>query len=319
MYRRRMLALATSMVTLAACGGASTPGKGPAAGGPVTPTAGISTTPTGSTGGTATASTTTTPETASAAALPAVSTTSRPATGAAALSDEFDATASLKKWTRYEPAPAVFESLKVDAGIGALRVKPSKSVWYNGERGLALLKVVDGDFMVTLRVRADGRVSAHPATAFSLVGVVMSAHYSAAEKAAGALADWVYLTTGSDEAGDPVIDSKFTIQNASDYIPYQAAWGWVELRAVRVGDQVTHLWRPDGGQWRVVRTMTLPRLPAVLDVGPNFLTAFNGDKPNLDASVDYIRFAPVTADNDLQTKLYYGKATDAEVLAAFGK
>lgn len=235
----------------------------------------------------------------------------------AALSDDFTDTSSLALWDRFEPMEtdgAGFESLTVEpAGIGVLRAVPTGSVWYATERGAALLKDVAGDVALTARVRALGRDGDHPSGAWSLVGLLLRAP---AED--GTAENWVYLTTGSDSMGRPTLDSKSTINGSSLYELVPAHWDWVELRVVRVGASVVHLYRLDEGPWRLLRVVERPDLPDELQAGINVLTGFGGGRVDLDAEIDYVHFSAVDVSDELSTALADGTATEAEVVAELG-
>jgi hypothetical protein len=238
--------------------------------------------------------------------------------GLAALSDDFTDPSWLARWNRFEPlatSSARFESLTVEpAGSGVLRAVPTVSVWYAAERGAALLKDVVGDVAVTARVRALGRAADHPTGEWSLVGLLLRAP---AEDFAPE--NWVYLTTGSDSMGGPTLDSKSTVDSASGYKLVPAHLDWVDLRVVRAGAYVVHLYRLDDGPWRLLRVIGRPDLPDKLQAGINVLTGFGGSKPDLNAEVDYVHFSAVTVSQGLATALANGTETEAQLVAELGQ
>lgn len=229
------------------------------------------------------------------------------------VSDDFAGPAPIDRWQRFEPVAsdgAAFEELAVAAGRGVLRMVPTRSVWFAGSRGAALLQEVTGDVVVTTRVRARGRAAAVPTSAWSLVGLLLRAPVADGEPES-----WVYLTTGSDGDANPTVDSKSTVDGASDYVLAPAHWDWVDLRVVRVGVSVVHLYRLDDGPWRVVRVVVRPDLPATVQVGLNVLTAFAGGEPDLVAEVEHVTFSAVDLPAEPAALLRTGAAGETDVAA----
>jgi hypothetical protein len=233
------------------------------------------------------------------------------------LSDEFTDPAALARWQRFEPADSVksaFEKVEVDAATGHLRVLPGPSVWYSTSRGVALTKLAGGDFTVTTRLRAGGRrIPDHPGGAFSLVGLMVRKPV-----ADGGQENWIYLTTGSDQFGLPTVDSKSTVKSSSEYRLREGQWGWAELRVVRTGSSIVHLYRFGDGPWRLHRVVERADLAGPVQFGLALLTDYDELGADLDAEVDYVRFAVPSVPAGLAAKLAGGSATEAETVAALG-
>ena len=99
----------------------------------------------------------------------------------AALSDEFDNEQTATQWQRVEQVEGwnanqleLFDINKVYKGYCAMM--PFTSSWYKDWRGVLLFKPVQGDFVMTTRLRVTGRDGqSAPRSQFSLAGLMVRA------------------------------------------------------------------------------------------------------------------------------------------------
>src|SRR5689334_12061733 len=114
-----------------------------------------------------------------AAPVPATAASASTSDDLSALSDEFNDAASLASWknlSTVEGWPSQIEKMDVNAtSPGALYLVPYTSTWFEDYHGAFLYKEVTGDFMVTTRIKANGKHSAVPTSAFSLSGIMARA------------------------------------------------------------------------------------------------------------------------------------------------
>ena len=154
----------------------------------------------------------------------------------ASASDEFNDPATLANWTVMQGelpdgTPSTFDIGRTRPG--ALTVVPSRSWWVNATRGFFIYKQIEGDFMVTVRIRASGQRSETPTVDWSLTGLLVR---SPADE--GATEQWVGYTIGF--VGQPRVERKTTKSSHSELRLIPVEPGWIELRAVRTGPCHTH-------------------------------------------------------------------------------
>lgn len=231
----------------------------------------------------------------------------------AALSDEFDGPGSLGRWTSHGAAegwPEMIRSVAVDAG-GVLRIEPTVSGWYADFRGPFLYQEVTGDFVATTRVRARGTGGALPSVTWSLAGLmVREPRGTTAATWEPRAENWLFATTGiAAQPGQPVIETKTTVNGRSALNLHPVPAGWMELRIVRVRADFLVFQRAEGaGEWTLQERFHRPDLPRTLQVGVNAYSgwdlvpelwndaaAFNrtviADRAtDLAAEFDYVRF-----------------------------
>lgn len=240
--------------------------------------------------------------------------TTPPCADLACYSEEFSRPEALAGWRRFhevEGWPDMTRRLEVNAATGELHLEPWTSGWYAEFHAPFLFRDVEGDFVVTTRMRADGLAGGLPRTAWSLAGLMVRAPRAVtpATWSAGG-EDWLFITTGvAEDVAQPVIETKSTRRSASRLRLHQARGGWVELRVTRRGPSFELASRWDGEEWVVRERFERPDLPASVQVGLNAYTdwysttALQSDplrfnttvvkdgKPDLAARVDWIRFA----------------------------
>jgi hypothetical protein len=228
------------------------------------------------------------PCSASKAATPAV-----PAPTAAApapaqddlspLSDEFDDAARFDAWknlSTVEGWPSQIEQVDVNAtSPGALYLVPYTSTWFDDYHGVFFYKEVAGDFMATTHIKAAGKHTPVPTSAYSLTGIMARTPRDGLTPATWQPAheNWVFITTGIGEAGyhEPQIETKTTVNSDSDLRLVPSAADWVDLRVVRIGQTFVMLYRLPGAPWQLSRCFDRPDMPARLQVGLNAYTDWN--------------------------------------------
>jgi hypothetical protein len=229
------------------------------------------------------------------------------------LSDEFDGAQALERWTSHgadEGWQEMIRALNVDAG-GVLRIEPTVSGWYADFRGPFLYQQVTGDFVATTRVRARGTGGALPSTTWSLAGLmVREPRTTTAATWEPRAENWLFATTGiAAQPGQPVIETKTTVNGRSALNLHPVPAGWMELRIVRVRADFLVFARAEGAaEWTLQERFYRPDLPRTVQVGVNAYSgwdrvpelwndpaAFNRtvitDRPtDLAAEFDYVRF-----------------------------
>lgn len=237
-----------------------------------------------------------------------------------ALSDEFNDGSSLTSWTNLstvEGWPNQVQKMDVNAtSPGTLYLVPYTSTWFEEYHGVFLFKEVTGDFMVTTHIRANGKHSAVPTSAFSLSGIMARAPRDGLtpDSWTPGHENWVFITTGVGHAvdGAPQIETKTTVNSVSDLRLIPSSTNWLDLRVVRVGQTFVMLYRLPGESWTLSRCFDRPDLPQRLQVGLNAYTdwdrinsqyfnnevAFNrtlltgpDTHPDLIVRDDYVRFS----------------------------
>ena len=254
-----------------------------------------------------------------AAPVPASTPSTPTSDDLSALSDEFNGASSLAPWQNLsivEGWPSQIQKMDVNVtSPGALYLVPYTSTWFEEYHGVFLYKEVTGDFIVTTRIRANGKHSAVPTSAYSLSGIMARAPRDGLTPGTWTPGheNWVFITTGVGHAADgaPQIETKTTVNSASDLRLIPSSTDWLDLRVVRVGQTFVMLYRLPGESWTLSRCFNRPDLPQRLQVGLNAYTdwdrinsqyfnnevAFNrtlltgpDTHPDLIVRDDYIRF-----------------------------
>jgi hypothetical protein len=146
--------------------------------------------------------------------------------------DEFDDPAALADWAVMQGDLPTGEKSRYDIGAtqaGALTVVAGEMTWVDNRRGFFLWKDIRGDFAVNIRVLASGRAGPSPTVDWSLTGLLMRA-----PTVEGGRENWVGYTVGY--VGRLLTERKTTRNNRS-FLRLEAVQpGWIDLRAVRLGD-----------------------------------------------------------------------------------
>lgn len=252
------------------------------------------------------------------------------------LSDEFNSAASLSSWknlSTVEGWPSQIAKMDVNATTpGALYLVPYTSTWYNDYHGIFLYKEVTGDFMATTHIKANGKQSSVPTSPFSLTGIMARTPRDGLtpDTWEAGHENWVFITTGVGHAsqGEPQIETKTTINSASDLRLIPSTTDWLDLRVVRVGQTFVMLYRLPGESWQLSRCFNRPDMPQQLQVGLNAYTdwaiidsTFNGNggafnrtlmtgpqtHPDLVVRDDYIRFSRPPVPQAVKTQIISGQ------------
>ncbi|HEX6368246.1 MAG TPA: hypothetical protein VF006_04905 [Longimicrobium sp.] len=229
------------------------------------------------------------------------------------LGDEFDGPESLGRWTSHGAAegwPEMIRALGIDAG-GVLRLEPTVSGWYADFRGPFLFQQITGDFVATTRVRARGTGGDLPSVTWSLAGLmVREPRATTAETWEPRAENWLFATTGiAGRAGQPVLETKTTVNGRSALNLHPVPAGWMELRIVRVRADFLVFSRPEGAaEWTLQERFFRPDLPQTVQVGVNAYSGWDlvpelwndpatfnrtviaGRATDLVAEFDYVRF-----------------------------
>jgi hypothetical protein len=232
------------------------------------------------------------------------------------LSDEFNDEKSLADWKQFHEAEGWMTMTKtIDANktsSGNLHFEPTTSGWYADFHGAFLFKEVTGDFFVATRLKVGGKTAELPTALWSLAGLMVR------EPRSGATKDnwqprgenWLFLTTGiAEPAGQPVFETKSTVNSRSNLKLRPARGGWVELGIARVRSAFVLLYRYDGEtKWTVQERFHRRDLPRTVQVGINAYSDWYGakefhddplkfntvavknGKADLVVTVDYVRF-----------------------------
>jgi hypothetical protein len=160
---------------------------------------------------------------------------------------------------------------------GALVLRPTSSGWFEDMQAGHLYRVIDGNFIVTTKIKVEGTKEALPTRSFSLAGIFVRAPragLTAANWQPGK-ENWMFFSKGTAfPAGKPHYEIKTTwnslstlkIKDASS--AYSPRAEWVELRMARQGELFTLLAREEGErEFKMIDQFIRPDLPKVLHVG----------------------------------------------------
>lgn len=200
------------------------------------------------------------------------------------------------KWTR----PVVEE--------GTLVLRPHSSGWFEDMQAGHLFREVEGNVVVTARLRVEGTRAPTPQTLFSLAGLFLRAPrpgLTAANWQPGR-ENWLFFALGAAfPAGTPQFEVKTTTNSLSTLRIFDAAEAypagrpaWVELRVARQGELFSLLHRIEGRRdFTLLDQFIRPDLPSQLDVG---LTAYSDWNTETNHYPDFVAYntrpAPRNAD-----------------------
>jgi hypothetical protein len=231
-------------------------------------------------------------------AAPALAQAAAPAQAdIAPLSTVFSNTQSLTGWRQLEiPGfPAKWHAPRVEGGH--LVLQPHSSGWFEDMMGGHIYRQIDGNFVVTARLRVEGTRAQLPQTLFTLAGLFIRAPregLTAANWQPGR-ENWMFFAAGSAfPAGSPQFEIKTTYNSLSTLKIGDAsavfAGGqnrWVELRIARQGELFSLLYRVEGSrEFTLHEQFIRPDLPARLNVG---LTAYADWASVADIYPDFVR------------------------------
>lgn len=191
------------------------------------------------------------------------------------LSTRFDRPESLSAWQEHRVAGFSPKWQPPTVEDGRLVLKPHSSGWFEDMQAGHLYREVEGNFIVSARIRVDGTTAATPQRSFSLAGLFVRAPRPQLTAAAWepGKENWLFFSTGTAfPAGERQFEIKSTYNSLSTLKISPAPAGWVTLRIARQGELFTLMHRADGAPtWTVLDQFIRPDLPARLNVG---LTAY---------------------------------------------
>ncbi|WP_331047806.1 serine hydrolase [Gemmatimonas sp.] len=192
----------------------------------------------------------------------------------ATLSDEFADAATLANWQRFDVVEGwPSKTKRAEIRDGMLWLEPATSGWYADFQAPFLFKNVTGDFTAHTRVRVTGIGHDIPQALWSLAGLMVRAPRAGGMKAwTPNTENWLFITTGiAARAGQPVIETKTTVNSQSTLRLHDIAPGPVELLLTRRGAKF-ELAYSQGGEFRTLATFDRPDLPATIQLGVNAYT-----------------------------------------------
>jgi hypothetical protein len=190
------------------------------------------------------------------------------------LSTQFNSAESLQKWQEFSVNGWIpkWESPKVENGQLVLR--PKSSGWFEDNYAGHLYREVEGDFIVTTKIKVEGNNDSLPQRSFSLAGLFIRAPRTFTKDTWTPKGEnWMFFSVGTAwPAGKPHFEIKSTYNSLSTLKIFDAEPGWTRLRIARSGELFTLLYQNKGSQkWEVLDQFIRPDLPNKLNVG---LTAY---------------------------------------------
>ena len=249
----------------------------------------------------------------------------------AALSDEFSDAAKLSQFRQHHEVEGWTNKLKKMevSSTGSLVLEPYTSVWFYDYSAPFAFKEVEGDFMVTSRLRVHGTKTPYPQSTYSLAGLMVrqprtAVPFTSDDKWPKDRENYIFAVTGTtDEPGEPILETKSAIRSRPlvKHYPLENT-NWLEIRVARIGPSFVVLYRPDGGEWTVHERFFRPDLPSRVQAGvmvySDFATidAKHWYRPweynkkvitdgvaDMTAEFDYVRYARVSVPPESARKL----------------
>lgn len=190
----------------------------------------------------------------------------------------FDRPAALEGWNRHA-VPGFSEKWREPRiENGRLVLQPTSSGWFEDMQAGHLYRPVDGNFIVTAKLRVSGTAAQLPQTLFSLAGIFIRSPregLTAANWEPGR-ENWMFFSLGTAfPAGTPQFEIKTTYNSLSTLKISSAALVYasgqtrdVELRIARQGELFSLLYRIAGQpEFTLLDQFIRPDLPARLNVG----------------------------------------------------
>jgi regulation of enolase protein 1 (concanavalin A-like superfamily) len=198
------------------------------------------------------------------------------------LSTSFNAPGSLNGWNQLAVPgfPAKWQTPRIENG--RLVLEPHSSGWFEDMMGGHLYRPIDGNFVVTAKLRVDGTKAQLPQTLFTLAGLFIRAPregLTAANWQPGR-ENWMFFSLGTAfPAGTPQFEIKTTFNSLSTLKIADASAVYaggqtrdIELRVARQGELFSLLYRIEGQrEFTLHEQFIRPDLPQRLNVG---LTAY---------------------------------------------
>jgi hypothetical protein len=193
------------------------------------------------------------------------------------LSTRFDNPASLQGWSQHVVPGFSAKWMEPRVENGALVLQPTSSGWFEDMQAGHLYRQIDGNFIVTTRMKAEGTKSALPQRSFSLAGLFIRAPRPnlTAKNWKPKKENWLFFSIGTAfPAGTPQFEVKTTFNSLSTLMISSAANAyspqakWIDLRIARQGELFSLLQRIEGAnEFTLVEQFIRPDLPSKLNVG----------------------------------------------------
>ncbi len=194
------------------------------------------------------------------------------------LSTVFNTLAALQGWSQHV-VPGFSEKWRAPRiENGRLVLEPTSSGWFEDMQAGHLYRTIEGNFVVTAKLRVEGTRAQLPQTLFSLAGIFLRVPregLTAANWQPGR-ENWMFFSLGTAlPAGTPQFEIKTTYNSLSTLKISSAARVYaggqtrdVELRIARQGELFSLLYRIDGqAEFTLLDQFIRPDLPARLNVG----------------------------------------------------
>jgi len=242
----------------------------------------------------------------------------------AGLSTGFETPAALEGWREHVVTGFSPKWRPPRVEDGALVLEPLSSGWFEDMHAGHLYRTVEGNFIVTARVRVEGTDALLPQTLFSLAGLFVRAPLEGLTAGTWqpGRENWLFFAMGSAfPAGAPQFEVKTTTDSLSTLRIHDASAAyaggerrWVDLRIARQSELFSLLYRVEGDEvFTLLDQFIRPDLPPALNVGltayadwgsaapvyPDFArynTAPAAEAADLVARVDSIAFRRPTVD-----------------------
>jgi hypothetical protein len=190
----------------------------------------------------------------------------------------FNTPASLQGWSQHV-VPGFSEKWRAPRiENGRLVLQPTSSGWFEDMQAGHLYRTIEGNFVVTTKMRVEGTKAQLPQTLFSLAGIFIRAPregLTAANWQPGQ-ENWMFFSLGSAfPAGTPQFEIKTTYNSLSTLKISSAAAVYaggqvrdVELRIARQGELFSLLYRIEGqAEFTLIDQFIRPDVPQRLNVG----------------------------------------------------
>ncbi len=186
----------------------------------------------------------------------------------------FDRETDLDTWSQLEVEGWAGKLRSLQVENGHLLMEPKSSGWFEDLQGAHIYRQVEGNFVLTTRIKVSGTTAAVPQTEFTLAGLfIRTPRQFSAETWQPGQENWIFLSTGTaTPAGTPQYEIKTTANSQSVLKILPGSTGWKQLRIVRSGHIFYLMARDDGHtDWTFLDEFIRPDLPQTLNIG---LTAY---------------------------------------------
>ena len=220
-------------------------------------------------------------------------------TGIAQLNDEFEDSATLSDWTLRdveEGTPAQYGTLDIDTTTaGHLTIIPSATAqWLHAQRSIFMYKLVTGDFVMRVRVRAVQAAdpTMEPVLMFNSGGILARDPAST-----NGMENWVLMLLGYQAFDIGTRDASTNNSNTSISAIRASTISDGELIICRLGTSFyTYYNTPNKNVWTQTDWFVRNNMPQTLQVG--IAIDAGGTQPHLRAEFDWIRFAVPLQQSD---------------------